>query len=314
MTPRFPDPGDEPWPDSPDPRDEQLPLRPHGRTALETWRKLGVPMTLHVLALGGIARAARAAAGLTQRDLAGRSGVSLLTVTQLEAGRRVPEAPTFASVRRVVRSLGVSAALVRGRFLIRLEPSVVDPTLARFIETWSPADRRIDYRKHESMIHYSTDRGNAPRPPIRGGATTEPKGGTERGHSRSEQERRMADWQKEQRRGRRRMPRRPLAPEAALELLALGPALRTARGLLALNQRDFAQRAQISEMTLRSVEQGSLGVEASSVRAIGRVLHELGVAVELWGGALVVGADTRDVGAEFASLVESSGTSDRYFR
>ena len=53
----------------------------------------------------------RAAAGLTQDELARRTGVRRLSVSQWECGRR---APSLATARRIAQALGVSVDELAG--------------------------------------------------------------------------------------------------------------------------------------------------------------------------------------------------------
>lgn len=78
-------------------------------------------------------RAARAALGWTQRELADRSGLALASITRMEAGGSSPRLGTLEAVRGAVESAGVTIVdnEPRGGFTLLVDLSSHDKSSKR---------------------------------------------------------------------------------------------------------------------------------------------------------------------------------------
>lgn len=99
-------------------------------------------------------------------------------------------------------------------------------------------------------------------------------------------------------------------PHGVLFLLALPTITRTARGLLAITIADFARAAEISNETLADLETGARIPDARTVRAISRVLDDLGVVSRLRDGRVEVSIDLASADPEMVELLASEAVEE----
>jgi transcriptional regulator with XRE-family HTH domain len=93
--------------------------------------------------IGQVARRARKALGLTQKETAARIGVTEEFYARIERGNAFPSVPTL---RRLADVLDVSADALFGAVPFRVEPEVADPPRIRRIIQWVRAATRRQVR------------------------------------------------------------------------------------------------------------------------------------------------------------------------